>query len=191
MLDLVTVSRYNLLVYNESCNLLVEKTKERRNEKPGSVTKMTNMKITNEQNPNKTAIPSTKTNRSTREGYHKKKELTGVLTQEQSDIVSNVHYRMDMAFSKFVHEKNWSNDRIVDEFYPAITQPSAVTKILKGEQRVNIETILILALRFGKSLDEMLLGEKQAGYSLTPEDTAFLSELVKKSCQCSSSKKSC
>lgn len=132
---------------------------------------------------NSNQIPITK-----KEGYHKKKYVAPILSQEDMNTIEGAQKRMDMAFSKFVLENHWSNVRVVEEFAPYISGTSAVSKILNGTQHVSLGAILLLSLRFGQQLDVILLGKKQIGYTLTPDDVDFLAELVKKANSCSDSK---
>lgn len=119
------------------------------------------------------------------EGYHKKKYPVAILSEETINTINGVQKRMDIAFSKFVLDKQWSNVKVVDKFYPYISGDSAVSKILNGTQHVSLNVILLLALCYGLPLDEILLGKKQSGYMLTPDDVAYLEKLVKKATSCS------
>ena len=137
----------------------------------------------------KRTTPNTQTTAPSDKGYHKKKDEVGLFTEEQTAIIDGVQERMDTAFSKFVIEKGWNNTRVLDEFSPYISGQSAASRILSGFQHVSIEMILVMVLRFGQPLDEILLGKKQTGYMLTPDDVSYFAALVKKASQCSDSKK--
>lgn len=59
----------------------------------------------------------------------------------------------------------WTNARACREFSPYISNPAVVTKILKGDQSLPFQVILLMAIRFNAPLDEILLGEKSPPFA--------------------------
>lgn len=103
--------------------------------------------------------------------------------------VEAVYDRMREAFVVFLAKKKWTNARAYREFSPYISNPAAVTKILKGEQRLAFEVLIIMALRFDEPLDEVLLGQKPGAPVLTTSEQEVILRLAEKIKSCSQSKR--
>lgn len=101
--------------------------------------------------------------------------------------VDAVYDRMKAAFEKFLAKQGWTNARAYREFSPYISNPAAVTKILKGEQKLAFEVLLVMALRFNEPLDEVLLGRKVNLPVLNCEEQEIVLRLAEKIKSCSGS----
>lgn len=102
--------------------------------------------------------------------------------------VEAVYDRMRAAFEQFLAVQGWTNARAYREFSPYISNPAAVTKILKGDQNLPFQVILLMAIRFKAPLDEILLGEKSNPPSLTEAEQEVILHLAERIKSCSASR---
>ena len=102
--------------------------------------------------------------------------------------VDGVYDRMRAAFEQFLAVQGWTNARAYREFSPYISNPAAVTKILKGDQSLPFQVILLMAIRFHEPLDEILIGEKLETPSLTKGEQDVILHLAERIKSCSASK---
>ena len=102
--------------------------------------------------------------------------------------VEAVYDRMRAAFEQFLAVQGWTNARAYREFSPCISNPAAVTKILKGDQNLPFQVILLMAIRFNEPLDEILLGEKSNPPSLTEAEQEVILHLAERIKSCSASR---
>ena len=102
--------------------------------------------------------------------------------------VDGVYDRMRDAFEQFLAAHGWTNARAYREFSPYISNPAAVTKILKGDQSLPFQVILLMAIRFNAPLDEILTGEKLETPSLTKAEQEVILHLAERIKSCSESK---
>lgn len=102
--------------------------------------------------------------------------------------IDGVYDRMKAAFEQFLAAHGWTNARAYREFSPYISNPAAVTKILKGDQDLPFQVILLMAIRFNEPLDEILIGEKSETPSLTKAEQEVILHLAERIKSCSPSK---
>lgn len=117
----------------------------------------------------------------------------GNLDAQQTDPaiieqIDGVYGRMKAAFEQFLAAHGWTNARAYREFSPYISNPAAVTKILKGDQDLPFQVILLMAIRFNEPLDEILIGEKSETPSLTKAEQEVILHLAERIKACSRSK---
>lgn len=102
--------------------------------------------------------------------------------QEIIEQVDAVYDRMREAFSAFLAKEGWTNARASREFFPYISNPSAVTKILNGKQEIRFEVFLVMALRYNEPLDTVLLGQAPTAPVLTSSETETILRLAERIC---------
>ena len=108
--------------------------------------------------------------------------------------IDGVYDRMKAAFEQFLAVQGWTNARAYRELSPYISNPAAVTKILKGDQSLPFQVILLmlgisaLIIRFNEPLDEILIGEKLETPSLTKAEQEVILHLAERIKACSRSK---
>ena len=123
-------------------------------------------------------------------GYGRRNDNLGAQQTDPAIIeqIDGFYDRMRAAFEQFLAAHGWTNARTYREFSPYISNPAAVTKILKGDQSLPFQVILLMAIRFIAQLDDVLLGEKSDPPSLTKAEQEVILHLAERIKSCSASK---
>lgn len=82
-----------------------------------------------------------------------------VIPDDIIEIAEKSKKRVAQNFINFTIKKGWSNVKILEKFYPIMTDESHVSKVLSGVRPVSLALLVVLHYQYDIDLNEFIAGD--------------------------------